>query len=902
MFELRPYQSNATDAALSFMRGSIDPIIIDAAPAAGKSFMIAKLANELHNMSGGKRVLCLAPSAELVKQNHAKYLLTGEYASIYSASAGAKSTRHVVVFGTPKTVANAISRFKRSGKEGYCAVIIDECFTGDTMVETPRGEVPIKSLRNGDTVCNAMGSGEVVTTFAKSVSELYEVKLSNGKVIRCTGNHPFFTGRGWIGAKALMEGEVAFSRQDMSRLHEGVWAIHDTPEGAELPKSRTRGQLDKAGNLLAILREEVEEPHALRGITSENGCNAISDRPQADDEGREWSRPNGAAVGADERAGRRMGTGEFRPNENWAQKRGLSEPLQDRHRQPITDDSNRSRRIKSSEPCPAGTGPAEDGTPNQVRVESVSRFELGSPETVYNLHVSGHPSYYAGGVLVHNCHGITPTIKAIIDEMRKANPNLRVIGLSGTPFRLGTGYVYRIGPNGRSNGDDTCRDPYFTKCVYRVSAQEMLEECFITPMIVDATGAENYDTSNIRLLANGDPNPDDIERAFVGHGRKTAAIVADVLERARPHKGGVMFFAATVRHAEEIMASLPPENSAIVTGNECRMMGQSATRKATIDAYRAQTFRYLVSVGTLTTGFDVEHTVGIALLRYTESSALLQQILGRAWRLHPDKPGGYLWDYAGNVERHFPDGDIYNPEIKASKGGGDSIKIEAACPDCSYVNEFSLNPDYADYQRDVHGYCLDVFGEQLSSEWGPIAAHYGQRCQNFLQTGDRGEFTQCGHYWTHKECEACGTANGISARYCRECRGELIDPNEKLVAEFKAMKKDPTMPQTDVVISCDVREGFSQRGNRTVRVDWVTPYRQFSVWLMPDSQGSRAMADWLKWQEASDLGKIETISYRKEADSGFYRILAYNRPADDSELPDHLASSKDIEKLRKYAA
>ena len=71
---------------------------------------------------------------------------------------------------------------------------------------------------------------------------------------------------------------------------------------------------------------------------------------------------------------------------------------------------------------------------------------------------------------------------------------------------------------------------------------------------------------------------------------------------------------------------------------------------------------------------------------------------------------------------------------------------------------------------------------------------------------------------------------------------------------------------------------------------------------MPDSQGSRAMADWLKWQEASDLGKIETISYRKEADSGFYRILAYNRPADDGELPDHLAASKDIEKLRKYAA
>ena len=118
-FTLRPYQQACVDAALEEVRRTTDPCLIDAAPAAGKSFMIAALAAELHKISGGKRVLCLAPSAELVKQNHAKYLLTGERASIFSASAGGKSTRNVVVFGTPGTVKNSIGRFKKQGRDGY---------------------------------------------------------------------------------------------------------------------------------------------------------------------------------------------------------------------------------------------------------------------------------------------------------------------------------------------------------------------------------------------------------------------------------------------------------------------------------------------------------------------------------------------------------------------------------------------------------------------------------------------------------------------------------------------------------------------------------------------------------------------------------------------------------------
>jgi len=101
---LRPYQQNAHDAVIDWVRMTTSPCLVDAATGAGKSHIISAVSETIHKISKGKRVLCLAPSAELVEQNHAKYIATGNEASIFSSSAGSKCLRHPVVFGTPGTV------------------------------------------------------------------------------------------------------------------------------------------------------------------------------------------------------------------------------------------------------------------------------------------------------------------------------------------------------------------------------------------------------------------------------------------------------------------------------------------------------------------------------------------------------------------------------------------------------------------------------------------------------------------------------------------------------------------------------------------------------------------------------------------------------------------------------
>lgn len=122
MYSLRPYQQEAVDATLVWVRKSSDACLIESATGSGKSLMVAALAEKLHALSNGKHVMCLAPNSDLVMQNREKYLATGNPASIYSASAGGQCLRHPVVFGTPGTVKKAAARIGAK----FCAVIVDE--------------------------------------------------------------------------------------------------------------------------------------------------------------------------------------------------------------------------------------------------------------------------------------------------------------------------------------------------------------------------------------------------------------------------------------------------------------------------------------------------------------------------------------------------------------------------------------------------------------------------------------------------------------------------------------------------------------------------------------------------------------------------------------------------------
>jgi len=481
-----------------------------------------------------------------------------------------------------------------------------------------------------------------------------------------------------------------------------------------------------------------------------------------------------------------------------------------------------------------------------------------------------------GLVVIDEAHGLTPTVRGILNAMRAANPNLRICGLTATPYRLGSGWIYRVGPQGQVHGEDVAREPFFTKCVYTVGARDLIEQGFLTEPVIGGTMAEGYDTHGLVANAQGKFDAADVDRAYHGHGRKTAAIVADVVRQAQDRQG-VMFFAATVRHAHEIMASLPPELSVMVTGETGK-----AERDSLIRRFKAKAIKYLVNVSVLTTGFDAPHVDLIAILRKTESVGLLQQIIGRGLRICPGKTDCLILDYTTNLDDHCPDGDLFAPVVKAGKLGG-SGGIVATCPICAFENGFSAHKDYLDAKLDAAGYVLDLDGQQVMTEWGPMPGHHGRRCMNMLRSGPRGEYERCDYRWTSKECPHCAAPNDIAARYCRECKGEIVDPNDKLQADFKALKRDPTQIQTDEVVRMECKPGISRNGNKTIRIEWVTPYRQFTTWVQPEAKNSRGVRDYTKWNLETNGGEITpfSVTYKKDAATGFFVISDYNG------VPDH---------------
>ena len=125
-------------------------------------------------------------------------------------------------------------------------------------------------------------------------------------------------------------------------------------------------------------------------------------------------------------------------------------------------------------------------------------------------------------VIMDEADRITNTNKKIIEILREKNPNLRVIGMTGSPWRTKEGYIYEIDLDGSIVEETT--NPYYKKVVARVTPKELIDLGFATPPKLIPV-SEKYETEGIKLNSSGTFNQDDIDHAFVGRGNKTAAVV-----------------------------------------------------------------------------------------------------------------------------------------------------------------------------------------------------------------------------------------------------------------------------------------------------------------------------------------------------------------------------------------
>ncbi|WP_354689928.1 DEAD/DEAH box helicase [Lentibacter algarum] len=300
---------------------------------------------------------------------------------------------------------------------------------------------------------------------------------------------------------------------------------------------------------------------------------------------------------------------------------------------------------------------------------------------IQSIHRRAHEIGHTDLVLIDEAHlipGNSSTMyRRFLDALQVINPALKVIGLTATPFRTGSGMLHEG------------KDVLFTDIAYEAPVRDLIDAGYLSPL-VSKQPATRLDVSKVGTRA-GDFIARDLAAA-VDQEATTRAAVNEIIDYGKNRKSWLAFCSG-VEHSHHVAQEFDRQ------GITCRtIFGDTPKdeRDAIIAAFKRGEIRALASIGVLTTGFNAPGVDLIALLRPTKSAGLYVQMVGRGTRLAPDKENCLVLDFAENVRRHGPI-DLVRPKRPGDGGGGeaptkvcpecDSIMALSAteCPDCGYV-------------------------------------------------------------------------------------------------------------------------------------------------------------------------------------------------------------------------
>jgi DNA repair protein RadD len=282
-------------------------------------------------------------------------------------------------------------------------------------------------------------------------------------------------------------------------------------------------------------------------------------------------------------------------------------------------------------------------------------------------------------IVVDEAHMIPPTgegmYRQLLAEAKVINPQVRVIGLTATPFRLKSGLI--------------CTPEHFLNHVcYEIGVRELIVQGFLSSLITKA-GVTRADTSTIHVRG-GEFVPAEVEN-LMDQDELVEAACQEIVAYTRDRRA-VLIFATGVKHGRHVQEVLRRQH-----GVECGFVcGETPAdeRDATLKAFRDGALRHLCNVNVLTTGFDAPNIDCVVLLRPTMSPGLYYQMVGRGFRLSDGKANCLVLDFGGNVLRHGPVDAIC---VRTRKNGSGEAPAKecpmchaliatgySACPECGY--------------------------------------------------------------------------------------------------------------------------------------------------------------------------------------------------------------------------
>lgn len=285
---------------------------------------------------------------------------------------------------------------------------------------------------------------------------------------------------------------------------------------------------------------------------------------------------------------------------------------------------------------------------------------------IQSVRKKGHLIGHIDLLIVDECHLISHKAeggyRSLIEDLIQINPDLRVIGLTATPYRLGHGYI-------------TDGDAIFNAIIEPVTIAELVADNYLAPLRSKLTDL-SLDVSNVKKRG-GEYIEKDLQAA-VDTFDLNEEVVNEVIDLAGDRKAW-LFFCAGVAHAYNVRDALRRRgiHAETVTGDTPK-----SERREILEAFKRGDIKAITNANVLTTGFDYPDLDLIAMLRPTMSPGLYVQMAGRGMRLKSQTDHCLVLDFAGVVSAHGPITYITPPESKESNGAGPNEAPVKVCDNC----------------------------------------------------------------------------------------------------------------------------------------------------------------------------------------------------------------------------
>jgi DNA repair protein RadD len=281
-----------------------------------------------------------------------------------------------------------------------------------------------------------------------------------------------------------------------------------------------------------------------------------------------------------------------------------------------------------------------------------------------------------------------------IAELRAANPDMRLLGLTATPYRTDSGRL----DEGWTGRDGEEIPPMFDKVAYEYGIRTAIDDGYLKPLISKAT-ASAIDTTGVGRQG-GDFKQGALQAA-ADKDELNRAIVEEALAYGSTRRSWLVF-ATGKEHAAHLRDELKRRG----VSAECITDDTTAAdRRRFVAGFKSYQIRALVNCGVLTTGFNHPGVDLIVAARPTESAGLYVQIAGRGTRpvyatgqapetrearleaiANGPCPNCLFLDFGGLVRRHGPI-DMVQPR-KPGRGGGEAPT--KTCPECFSIIHASV--------------------------------------------------------------------------------------------------------------------------------------------------------------------------------------------------------------------